>query len=157
MELILLRHGKAEDHRSEGDFDRRLVDKGMRQARRAARLLGGLDRLPEVVLSSPRIRAKETAEHFCDEVGLGAPVIQSWLDCGMNPEEAMRELAAFSEFERVMIVGHEPDFSMLVESWIECRGGVEVKKGALVGLEVMPPRRGGRLVFLVPPKMVGGS
>ncbi|GAA5482209.1 SixA phosphatase family protein [Haloferula sargassicola] len=156
MELILLRHGKAEDHRPGGDFDRRLEEKGIRQARRAAKLLAGVDRLPEVVLSSPRIRAKETAEHFCDEAGLPEPMFQPWLDCGMDPETALRELRGFSEFGRVMIVGHEPDFSGLAE-WLlgAPAGSVEVKKGSLVGLEVVPQGRRARLLFSIPPKMIG--
>ncbi len=155
MELILLRHGKAEDHRP-ADFERRLVDKGIRQARRAAAVLSKLGWLPEVVLSSPRIRARETAEHFCAKAGLAEPMFQRWLDCGMNPETALDELRGFSEFGRVMIVGHEPDFSTLTE-WLlgAPTGSVEVKKGSLVGLEVALPAGRGRLLFAVPPKMIG--
>lgn len=153
MELILLRHGKAEDHFIRDDFNRGLVAKGIDQARRAAVLLKRMDRLPDVVLSSPRIRAKQTAEQFCDEASLEGPVIQPWLDCGMSPSSALSELVAFTEFNRVMIVGHEPDFSSLVEHAIGCSGGgVEVKKGSLVGLQVNPPSDRGWLCYSLPPK-----
>lgn len=157
MQLILLRHGKAEDHHADGDYGRRLVEKGISQARRAARFLESADRLPDVVLTSPRVRARETAEHFCEELGLADPLHQPWLDCGMNADAAWRELQAFSEFERVMIVGHEPDFSSLVEWLLGCSGGaVEVKKGSLVGVEIFPPSRRARLLFALPPKMIRG-
>ena len=155
MELVLLRHGKAEDFNLDGDAERALVERGHKQARRAAKLLQGAERLPEVVLTSPRLRALETAESFCNKVSMPGPVKQSWLDCGMDPETAMRELAAFNDFDRVMIVGHEPDFSGLVEWVLGCSGSfVEVKKGALVGLEVNPPAMHATLAFLIPPKLI---
>ena len=83
-------------------------------------------------------------------------VIQGWLACGMAPETAIAELAAFNDFRRVMIVGHEPDFSVLVE-WIlgVTGGGVEIKKGAIACLKVTPPARFGNLVYLIPQKLAG--
>jgi phosphohistidine phosphatase len=154
MELILLRHGKAEDFHRGGDALRELVETGIRQARRAGRLLAALDCLPGVVLTSPRIRAKQTAEHFCEAAGMPGPVTQGWIDCGMRPQVALDELRAFTEFGRVMLVGHEPDFSSLVEWLLDSAGSVEVKKGSLVGLVVNPPSRSGKLLFSVPPKMM---
>ncbi len=157
MELILLRHGKAEDSHPAGDFERELVERGIQQARRAGRLLAALDRLPDVVLTSPRIRAKQTAEHFCEAGGMPGPVSQPWIDCGMRPEEALHELKAFTEFGRVMLVGHEPDFSGLVEWVLDTSGSVNVKKGSLIGLVVSPPSRGGQLLYNVPPKMMAAK
>lgn len=156
MELILLRHGKAEDSHRGGDFARELVEKGVLQAQRAGRLLAALGCLPDVVLTSPRVRAKQTAERFCQAAGMPGPVVQPWVDCGMGPEAALGELTAFAGFGRVMLVGHEPDFSGLVEWLLGASGSVEVKKGSLVGLIVSPPSRGGRLLFNVPPKMMAG-
>ena len=155
MELILLRHGKAEGFNPDGDASRALVEKGFRQSRKAGSLLLKLDRRPDVVLSSPRVRARQTAETFCEAAHMPGPVMQSWLDCGMDPETALSELAAFADFERVMIVGHEPDFSGLVEWVLGCSGSwVEVKKAALVGLEINPPASHSRLLYLVPVKMI---
>jgi phosphohistidine phosphatase len=156
MELILLRHGKAEDFNAGGDAARVLVAKGHDQAKRAAKLLRVLDCRPHVVLTSPRARARETAETFCTAAMMPGPVMQSWLDCGMDPETALMELKAFSDFERVMIVGHEPDFSALVTWLLGCDGSdVEVKKGSLIGIEVQPPSKQSVLQFVIPPKMIG--
>jgi phosphohistidine phosphatase len=154
MDLILLRHGKAEDFNKDGDAARELVAKGREQARRAARLLKAADRLPEIVLTSPLVRARQTADEFCETAGIPGAVMQGWLACGMIPEQALKELAGFSEFKRVAIVGHEPDFSGFIE-WILgiSYGGVEVKKGALACLRINPPSRQGLLKFIIPPKL----
>lgn len=156
MELILLRHGKAENFNMNGDFQRELLDKGREQARRASRILNGAGLLPEIVLTSPLIRARQTADEFCAHAKIPGPVIQGWLAAGMAPESAMAELAAFRDFKRVAIVGHEPDFSILVE-WIlgVTGGGVEFKKGAIACLRITPPTRFGNLLYLIPQKLAG--
>lgn len=156
MDLILLRHGKAEDLNPGGDSARELLEKGREQSRRAARLLKRSKLLPEIVLTSPLVRARQTAEEFCNTAGMPGAVIQGWLACGMHPEEALHELAGFREFKRVAIVGHEPDFSELIQWILGTSGGrVEVKKGSITCVQINPPSRHGTLVYLVPPKMTG--
>ncbi len=154
MDLILLRHGKAEDYAPGGDSARPLVEKGRQQARRAANLLHAAGQLPEVVLTSPLLRARQTAQEFCQTADLPGEIIQGWLACGMSPESALAELAGFQEFKRVLIVGHEPDFSNLIEWFLGVGGGsVKVKKGSLACLRINPPSRHGMLKFLIPPKL----
>lgn len=154
MDLILLRHGKAEDMNIGGDFTRELVEKGREQARRAAKLLKTADMLPNIVLTSPLIRARQTADEFCQTAGMPGAVIQSWLACGMSPETALSELAAFRDFKRVAIVGHNPDFSQLIEWIIGTRDGtIDMKKGALACLAITPPSRHGTLAYMIPPKL----
>jgi phosphohistidine phosphatase len=156
MELILLRHGKAEDTNVGGDFPRELLEKGREQARQAAKLLGRASTLPDVVLTSPVLRARQTADEFCQAAGLPGAVIQGWLACGMTPESALRELVAFQDFKRVAIVGHEPDFSGLIEALLGAEhGGIEVKKGTLACVRLSPPTCRGTLIYLIPPKQVG--
>jgi phosphohistidine phosphatase len=158
MELILLRHGKAEDINIGGDFTRELVEKGREQSRRAARLLKASKVLPEIVLTSPLIRARQTADEFCQTAEIPGAVIQGWLACGMSPETALAELAAFQDFKRVAIVGHEPDFSQLI-SWVlgTSGAGIVVKKGSLTCLTLNPPSRHGSLVYMIPPKLATGA
>ena len=69
----------------------------------------------------------------------------------MSPGTALSELTAFPEFKRVMIVGHEPDFSQLVQQAIGSAGGtVEIRKGSLTCLEINPPSPRATLLFLFP-------
>ena len=154
MELILLRHGKAEDSNAGGDFSRSLVEKGREQARRAARLLKAAGALPNIVLTSPLLRARQTADEFCQTAKISGAVVQDWLASGMNPETALAELAAFRDFKRVAIVGHEPDFSTLIQWILGAHGGsIEVKKGAIACVKIQPPSRRGTLSYLIPPKL----
>lgn len=153
MELILLRHGQAADHApgDTGDFFRPLEAKGIEQARNAARILSAADFLPDIVLSSPVLRARQTAEEFTRAAGIPGPVMQSWLSCGMSPGAALTELAAFPEFGRIMIVGHEPDFSQFVQQAIGSAGGtLEIRKGSLTCLRMNPPSPRATLLFLLP-------
>ncbi|MDE0836810.1 MAG: histidine phosphatase family protein [Akkermansiaceae bacterium] len=152
MQLLLLRHGHAEDHPADGtDFSRALVEKGIEQAHNAARVLEAADFLPEIVLSSPVLRARQTAEEFTQAAGLPGPVMQSWLSCGMSPGAALSELAGFPDFGRILIVGHEPDFSQFVQQAIGSAGGtVEIRKGSLTCLEINPPSPRATLLFLFP-------
>lgn len=155
MKLILIRHGKAEDFNIDGDFARPLVEKGRNQARKAARVLKAAGELPHVVLTSPLVRARQTADEFCKTAEIPGATLQGWLACGMNPETAMRELATFMEFENVAIVGHEPDLSGLLD-WLlgTTSGGVQMKKGAIACVEIDPPEQCGDLVFLIPPALI---
>lgn len=154
MDLILLRHGKAEDFHPGGDTARELVAKGREQSRRAARVLKQAGKLPEIVLTSPLARARQTADEFCQSAGLPGPLVQGWLACGMDPASALSELAGFGEFRRVAIVGHEPDLSELIGRVLGTSSGwVRMKKGALACLRLEPPSCSGTLLFLIPPKL----
>ncbi len=154
MDLIILRHGKAENTSMDGDFSRALVEKGREQARRAGERLKSAAVLPDIVLTSPLLRARQTADEFCQAAGMPGPVIQGWLASGMPPDMAVRELAAFRDFKRVAIVGHEPDLSQLIE-WIlgAASRSIEVKKGTIACLRFTPPARHGVLAYLIPPKL----
>lgn len=155
MQLILLRHGKAEDVPSigSGDFARALLEKGMEQSRNAARVLSLANFLPDLVLTSPVLRARQTAEEFCRSADMPQPLIQDWLACDMSPETALSELRAFVENKRIMIVGHEPDFSQLVQYTLGASGRVEIRKGSLTCLEIHPPSPRGTLFFSFPQKL----
>ena len=158
MDLLVIRHGTAEAHgHPRGDGARALVEKGWGQARAAGRFLRGIDCLPELVLTSPLVRARETAEGFCEAAGIDGPVEVPWLGCGAYPETVMEELRGYTEFGRVAVVGHEPDLSELVGHLLGAgHGGVRMKKGAVACVRVSSGMRTGELRFLLPPKVVRG-
>jgi phosphohistidine phosphatase len=123
--IWFLRHGDAED--GEPDFERKLTEKGRRQSRDAGATLAALGVEFDVCLSSPRVRARETAELACE-----------WLDVEIAIEEQLsggrfdaRELAA--GLDEVLLVGHEPDFSDAIEELTGAR--VDMKKGGLAAVE----------------------
>ena len=159
MELIIVRHGKAEPHgHPGGDGERVLVEKGWKQARQVGEMLKATAFLPRLVLTSPLARARQTAEAMCESAGIAGPVVQGWLSCGMTPETAVAELAAYADFERVAIVGHEPDLSELAAWLLGTTGGVvEMKKGAVAAFRVGSPGHYGDLLFLLPPRFIGSG
>jgi len=153
MKLIIMRHGKAEDRHPEGDHARRLTPKGHAQAERQAKRLTANGLLPNLILSSPLVRARETAETFAQAAAISGPMIQTWLGCGMRPGSAMKELVAYTEFKTVCIVGHEPDLSSLV-AWLTggTTSSIRMKKGSIAVLTVNPPSQSAVLEMLLPAK-----
>jgi len=122
--IWLLRHGDAAD--GSPDAERPLTDNGERQSRDAGRALKKLGVEIEMCLTSPKVRARDTARIACEEIG-----------CEVSEEEALqggpfdpRELAA--GFDEVLLVGHDPDFSMAVHSLTGAQ--VRMKKGGLAGV-----------------------
>ena len=151
MELLLIRHAQAESY-ANSDSERALTDKGGGQAKSVGEFLQKQDLLPDVTLTSPLVRAQQTAEILCEAGGSDSPIIQPWLACGMRPQDAMQELIAYSEFSRVAIVGHEPDFSTLAE-WLlgSQAGGIHVRKASVILFSnVTPPSQGAYLEMMVP-------
>ena len=153
MTLYLIRHATADAHGLPGgDFVRSLIPKGIKQAHRVGTFLCENDLIPDLVLTSPVLRAKKTAE-VLTEAGCPAPVVEAWLSCGMRPETALQELSAYRELNSVAIVGHEPDFSGLVEHLLGASFySIRVKKTSVISLEIDPPRPKGLLDFSIPCK-----
>lgn len=162
MDLFFVRHGQAEDYGPNGsDEGRRLTDKGHKQAAAVGQLLSQLDWVPDLVITSPLVRARETAAGLIATSGItGDAVVQEWLGFGMVPREVMSELATLpEEIERVVLVGHEPTFSGMM-SWLlgAETGDIEVKKASIAHFQLAPPSRHGALLkMLVPAKVLLAS
>lgn len=154
MELLLIRHAQAESYRFD-DEARVLTEKGELQARSVGQFLHSQKLVPDITLASPLIRSKQTAELLCEQCGVDSPIIEPWLACGMRPNRAAAELKVYAEFERVAIVGHEPDLSYLAEWLLGCEaGGLHVRKASVIVISnVHPPSRGGYLQMLIPAKV----
>lgn len=152
MTLLLIRHATAAAHGLfGGDLVRNLVEKGQEQSRRVGRFLQKHELTPEVVLSSPVLRAIETAKLLAEE-GCPKPIIEPWLSCGMTPEVALHQLSAYQKFNRIAIVGHEPDFSALVEHILAAETySIRVKKASIISLEL---GRHPMLNFSIPSKFL---
>lgn len=123
--IWLLRHGDAED--GSPDAERPLTSKGERQATDAGRALAVLGVAVEACLSSPKVRALDTARLACRSLGVEVD-IESRLEGG--PFDAW-ELAA--GWEDVLLVGHDPDFSTAVHDLTGAH--VRLPKGGLAGVD----------------------
>jgi phosphohistidine phosphatase len=141
MRLYVLRHGIAADLVTGGDDrSRPLTPEGRAKMQAAARGMKTLGVQLEAILTSPLVRARETAEIVAEVYG-GQPVPRELpaLATGVPPAETVRALRPFVRQRHVAIVGHEPGLSGLVSLLLT--GSVEgmslaLKKGGLVALEV---------------------
>ena len=115
MILYLLRHAEAEVNRSD-DTSRHLTKRGYEQAQLVSKFMLERGLRPKLFLTSPVVRARETAEIVVSKLGMStANLIElPWLSCGMEANTAIKELASYKSFDSIMIVGHEPDFSSLI-------------------------------------------
>jgi phosphohistidine phosphatase len=125
--IWLLRHGDAEDGGGKPDADRNLTEKGERQSRNAGQALKKLGVQLDLCLTSPKIRAKRTAELAC--AALDCPVEEDDRLAGGNFDPL--ELSAGRS--EVMLVGHEPDFSSAIAMVTGSR--VKMKKGGVAAID----------------------
>jgi phosphohistidine phosphatase len=124
--LWLLRHGDAAD--GSPDAERPLTGKGEEQARAAGRALAALGVKMEACLTSPKVRAADTARLVCEPLGI-EPQHEPKLAGGPFDAEAL----AAGLGDDVLLVGHDPDFSMAVHALTGAQ--VRMKKGGLAGVE----------------------
>jgi len=125
--IWLLRHGDAEAGDGKPDAERDLTEKGERQSVAAGRALKTLGIALDVCLTSPKVRARRTADLACEP--LGVPVEEDDRLAGGDFDPV--ELAA--DRGEVMLVGHEPDFSSAVALVTGSR--VKMKKGGIAAID----------------------
>jgi len=163
MKLLLLRHGIAVDHFTPGyrDSERPLTPEGRRKTRAIARALAKLEASPDIILTSPLVRAHQTAEivatglklkkrmEVCEHLAPGGSAKR--LIAGINQRHAAADC--------VMLVGHEPDLSSLGSLLLTgsaTGAAIELKKGGVCLLETAALRAGkcATLLWLAPPKLL---
>lgn len=153
--MLLLRHGIAEDQgvRYPADFDRPLTADGRAKMTSEAKAIAKLW-LPDAIISSPLVRARQTAEIVARACGIDGIALDESL--AEHNFDAVFEAAARLNVRRVVAVGHEPLLSMTLSYALTGDTGAvrsTFKKGtaAVVGFDG-PPRRGeGWLELLVQP------
>ncbi|MDP2712608.1 MAG: histidine phosphatase family protein [Solirubrobacteraceae bacterium] len=150
QQLWFLRHGEAEPHDARPDADRRLTERGERQSRDAGRALAALEISFQLVVTSPRVRALDTARLACGELG-GDVVVDDALAGGFDVDDALELAAAAGNDKRVLFVGHDPDFTQVVGDLTGA--AVDFKKGGIAGVR-MHGRRS-ELIVLLRPREIG--
>ena len=136
--IWLLRHGDAAE--GSPDAERPLTDKGREQSRAAGAALKAIGVELDACLTSPKVRAAETARLACEQVGVVEPQLEPKLAGGPFDAEAL----AAGLGDNVLLVGHDPDFSAAVHSLTGAQ--VRMKKGGLAGVDR------GELIVLMRPR-----
>jgi len=156
IELHLLRHAHAGDPMAwDGPDERRpLSDKGEKQADRLGRFLAGIGFATDAVITSPKLRAAQTAEIVAGHLGI--PVVLDARLAG-SFDFAMVEamLRDAGDPIRPVLVGHDPDFTDLVEI-LTGSAAVTMKKGAMIRIDIERPLAAGAgsLAWLVTPDLL---
>jgi len=115
-EFLFLRHGKAANPSGVVDFDRPLTERGVRQARDVGAWLLANDALPDAVLSSPALRALQTAEETVRAAGLDIAMIRTDARLYFNTSAKLKAaLVSMADAgARLLVVGHNPWLEELV-------------------------------------------
>jgi phosphohistidine phosphatase SixA len=153
LDLVLVRHADAGDPAAwtGPDATRPLSSKGRKQASRVARFLREIRLEPDAIITSPKIRAAETAAAIGEAVGVDVRVDDRLAEGFGLPE--LDGIVREGSFRRPILVGHDPDFSELVELLIGA--SIPLRKGALARIEVIGDviagAGAGTLRWLIPP------
>jgi phosphohistidine phosphatase len=158
-ELYLIRHGIAEE-RGEAwpdDHKRPLSERGMSRLRRSARALAKVGVTLDVVLTSPLVRTRQTAEIMAGGFDPKPHLVNvESLAPGGSYQAVLADLEKQSRRCRIGIVGHEPGIGELAARLIGTRHPIEFKKGAVcrIDLETLPPSGPGNLRWFLTPALL---
>ncbi|BAZ28817.1 phosphohistidine phosphatase SixA [Cylindrospermum sp. NIES-4074] len=161
MELYLIRHGIAED-REAGikDEDRKLTKEGRQKTEKIAQRLVTLDLHFDLIITSPLVRAQQTAEILIG-AGLSSQLEQS---SHLSPEGNINNWLAewleprkYPQKTQLALVGHEPNLSNWAEIllWGEAKERLVLKKAGMIGIklpEIGSPWGRSHMFWLTPPK-----
>jgi len=132
MKLFIVRHAAAIERTAEVPEEQRyLTPKGRDFMRTTARtmLKKGLE--PGLILTSPLIRAVQSADILAETLSYNVPVVVTdQLSPGFDLGALQRLLAEFPQADQLVIVGHEPDLSTVVSALLALKGGFDFKKGS---------------------------
>lgn len=162
MNLLLIRHAIAEDQdarRWPEDQDRPLTQRGIRRFRSAAIGLGTLAPEVDQLITSPFVRAHQTATILEDQLDWPEPDVRPHLAGGAPLAGAVALLGQCEPRSRIAVVGHQPTLSLLAAAYIGSpaarltldwrRGGV-----ACIEFEGAPIAGGGTLRWFMPPRVM---
>jgi phosphohistidine phosphatase len=164
MRVLLLRHGIAHDRNDPAcppDPERALTEEGRKKTRKACRGLGVIGCRPTRILTSPYLRARQTAEIAAEALGLAADrvVVTDALLPEAPPYAIFQALFAFAATDdEVLCAGHAPhlDRALALAITGDRVPVTSLKKAGAALLELDDlPRPHGELVWLVPPKVLG--
>jgi phosphohistidine phosphatase len=164
MEIYVVRHGIAidrEDPKCPPDPERYLTEEGVEKTKRVAAGVAALSATADVLLSSPYVRAMQTAEIFATALNFPKQKIRQTdlLLPGAEPTLLFRELAKDKHHSTLFIFGHAPQLDDVIATALGSKHHItSLKKAGVALLElkrVSPPN--GQLVWLATPKLLRRS
>lgn len=159
IELYLIRHGVAADRGDDypDDAKRPLTSQGVTRLRKEGRGLAELEVSFDVILTSPLVRAKQTAETLAATFSSRPAVaVTDALAPGGTYNAFIDELARHDRLRRIAAVGHEPGIGELASRLLGAKKAVEFRKGAVcrIDLATLPPTGPGTLRWFLTSKML---
>jgi phosphohistidine phosphatase len=157
MEIYIVRHAIAEDNPSKGTGDaaRALTEEGRQKMKEAASGFAKLEFSIDKILSSPLVRAKQTAEILAKALDQKVEEMEE-LSPGYGPDQVCAKLQSLKKAKSVVVVGHEPNCSLLASYLLEGSSSLEIqfKKGAICRIDGSPARKSGTLIFHLSPQIL---
>jgi phosphohistidine phosphatase len=159
VELYLIRHGVAEERGPAwpDDSKRPLSDDGMARLRKSTRGLEELGVSFDVILTSPLVRTRQTAEIISGGLDAHPHVVPvASLAPGGTYQGVIADLEKHGRRARIALVGHEPAIGELAARLIGTRHSIEFKKGAVCRIDVdaLPPSAPGDLRWFLSPRIL---
>jgi phosphohistidine phosphatase len=149
QQLWLLRHGEAEPHEAKPDADRTLTARGERQSGAAGAALARMGMEFAHCYVSPKVRGLDTAKLACTSLGV-EPEVHDPLRSGFDADGARELFAGEDGSARILIVGHEPDFTQIVHDLTGAR--IDLKKGGVAAVRL--DRTRAELIVLLRPREI---
>jgi phosphohistidine phosphatase len=162
LRLLIVRHARAwpAGTRSFSDDERPLTKDGAADFAKVARVLARIAPRPDVILTSPLLRARQTAEIARKSWKSRVRIGEERALTQMGTSGIVRLLAGHRRASLVMVVGHEPGVSTLLAHLVGAKSpsALGFKKGAAALVATSDPRlRGsGELIWFLPPKLLSG-
>jgi phosphohistidine phosphatase len=158
-ELYLIRHAIAAERGDAwpDDTKRPLTDQGIERMRKAVRGLARLGVAIDIVLTSPLVRTRQTAEIVAAGLDPRPHLVNvESLAPGGSPAAAIGDLEKHARKARIAIVGHEPGIGELAARLIGSRHAVPFKKGAVcrIDLDTLPSGGPGELRWFLTPRIL---
>jgi phosphohistidine phosphatase len=161
IDLYLIRHGLAGEHGSyANDHERPLTDEGKQKTRQVAKRLHALALRFDLIMTSPLVRAHQTAELLLEAKLSQALQVSPHLAPGGRLEQWLHWLQheRSSDITTLALVGHEPNLSAWAETlvWGEPRDALSLKKAGVIGLTLpeQTPEGNSALFWLTPPRFL---
>ena len=163
MELYIIRHAIAQPLGSKNDFTdekRALTPDGRDRMRDGARGLRKLGVELDLIMTSPLVRAVETAEVVANVFGVSKKEIEQTANLapGASFEDLFAEIKSRTGVESVALIGHQPDLGELICRMVKGNGGfaLELKKGSVccINISETVPELHGALSWLMTPRQL---